>query len=890
MRCDDESNWRGARLRWTLVHLVLPSGLDPYESSHKKWQFWRLTFACKRRITRSSISSRAGIRETANAGSSVRDKTMGADPHHSGGAFDTGSSFGPVSVASGHQLRVIQLLIGLALATAALAKLWSLWDKGADSQLSLGVAASEIALINLEFLCALLFVFDIWRRLMWLVGLLLFASFAVASASKIVHGNPSCNCFGEIRVNPWLSLSLDLIVLALLAGFGARLYSEVAVRRQVAYAVRAFAVAGIVGGLYCAVKGGVPALLTGGAKATVHLNPAEWLGKPLPILDSIDVGPQLNTGSWRLVFFSRSCDLCRAEIRRLTEAAEAGFTGDRRLAFIELPSNEAEEGSADPSEFAANSRNCLFGRLDPKMEWIAAVPIELEMKNGVVEMPAAENPLDNVSSAAKKSLDLNQQYAQHEQNASQDKAIMDVACGPLSVIALLESGGFYLEREKKRKLIEQARPLGTNLLQLKGMLEAEGLHCLGARLSMRRLHEIGLPAIITTGSGGFAAITRYSDGAVEVVYANKRPEFVKDSQLEFKVGAACSALLASEEPIDAHLLRLGARGKPPIISLSRTMCTVGIVRSVHWKSSITLHNNGDEPIEITSVTPSCRCIKVAVEPTRLEPGRNAVLQVDGRASRIGPIREVIKIQTSAMDEGRLLTIPVRGWLEPVAIPSRLAVSFEELMPGQKATQSVPIEAPDAAEAELSTIYVPPGAPLSASFCRDSKSALQLRIDWLGSQQVGYQLYAVELRDRPDAKAIQSSTIDVSCSIVPAFSSQPSSLFITDQELKSGWRRQIDLTFVMEDKRVNMADKLNWEWNPPARAQAIVVHVARDTMDTASRRRWIRLTLQSKPDLKSRISSDSAQSSLTVAVRGNVASAVTVPVWLGRGSFYRTVAK
>jgi hypothetical protein len=793
---------------------------------------------------------------------------MSADAHLRGWWFQRGLAPRPMGVA----FRASQLLIGLVLAVAAFAKLWALWGRRADP--SLDSSFSEIALINLEFLCALLLAFDIWRELTWVFGFLLFASFAASNALKVAHGYASCGCFGEVRVNPWLSLSLNLIVLAFMVSFGIRLYPKVAARRQLTYVVRALALCGIVGGLYCAVWGGVATLRTGGAKPIGRVTPAEWIGKPLPILDSIDVGTKLKSGSWRLVFFRRACDQCEAEIRRLTQEGQAGSI--RRLAIIELPANE-EIASTDRTDFVSNFHSGLVGRLDPRMEWIATVPLELHVTNGVVEA-GDSRPTEKDQKE--------RSTAKQQAQSTSDAALMDVACGPLSVLTVLESRGIYPSPEKKRALLEKARPSGTSLLQLKDMLESEGLHCLGSRLGVRRLHEIGLPAIISVGGTGFAAVTGYSEGAVEVVFAGKPAALVSDQELETRFGAAGAALLVSEQNIDTSALTFQPARKPAI-SLSRTFCPVGIVHSRHWKTSVRLQNNSDEAIDIRGVTPSCRCMTATIQPMRIELGRDAVLQVDGNSETVGPFRYGIKVETSASDDSSQLNIPVRGWFEPAAIPSRLAVSFKELVQGDRATEIVPIEAKDLAQAALAKIRVTPGAPLSAALERNSTNALQLRLDWHGTQRTGYQSYTVELMDPLDDKATQGTTIDVSCTVVPVFSSQPSSVVLTDQELQTGWQRQLDLTLFAKDNQPSLG-KLSSHWNPPSLAQGTEVRVISDDLDASSRRRHIRVAIKANAEFKS-LARDATRASLTLGISSG-GFALEVPVWLERDSVYKRVPK
>jgi hypothetical protein len=52
---------------------------------------------------------------------------------------------------------------------------------------------------------------------LWYVTTLVFSVFAITSAYLGLSGAPSCGCFGELTVNPWLAFSLDVAALVALA-------------------------------------------------------------------------------------------------------------------------------------------------------------------------------------------------------------------------------------------------------------------------------------------------------------------------------------------------------------------------------------------------------------------------------------------------------------------------------------------------------------------------------------------------------------------------------------------------------------------------------------------------------------------------------------------------
>ena len=53
----------------------------------------------------------------------------------------------------------------------------------------------------------------------WLVAVLLFGNFAILNTLAIWNGQSDCGCFGAVKVNPWLTLGLNTVVLGLLVWF-----------------------------------------------------------------------------------------------------------------------------------------------------------------------------------------------------------------------------------------------------------------------------------------------------------------------------------------------------------------------------------------------------------------------------------------------------------------------------------------------------------------------------------------------------------------------------------------------------------------------------------------------------------------------------------------------
>jgi hypothetical protein len=146
----------------------------------------------------------------------------------------------------------------------------------------------------------------------WHVAAVCFVVFAGVSLFKGLSGDPSCGCFGRLPVSPWLTLVLDLGVVAILLGCqprraeGLRLGAG-AQARPLAKFLAVWAVAGIAAFLALVRSSETMATELGDALASGHgvaLRPERWVGKRLPLLRSIDVDARLDQGSWLIVVYN----------------------------------------------------------------------------------------------------------------------------------------------------------------------------------------------------------------------------------------------------------------------------------------------------------------------------------------------------------------------------------------------------------------------------------------------------------------------------------------------------------------------------------------------------------------------------------------------------------
>jgi thiol-disulfide isomerase/thioredoxin len=236
-------------------------------------------------------------------------------------------------------------------------------------------------LIEGEFLFAVLLATGFFRTHVRFLAIGLFALLAVAAAYEAFSGAASCGCFGRVQVDPRVTLSFDLLLLAALVIFSPSRPSPAAPSgRTLAVLLLPTIAVAAAGGLFMATHG--PTVLADdlpSGSGVVVLDSDTWIGKRLPILKHIDVGDRLATGDWVVLLHRAGCHTCEAALpvyRQL--AAEGEFVaGKPGVALIAMPSEE-------PLGQVSGRHLELTGRLLPDRDWFATTPVALLLHDGIV--------------------------------------------------------------------------------------------------------------------------------------------------------------------------------------------------------------------------------------------------------------------------------------------------------------------------------------------------------------------------------------------------------------------------------------------------------------------------------------------------------------------------
>jgi hypothetical protein len=217
-----------------------------------------------------------------------------------------------------------------------------------------------------------------------------FSIFTLVSFYKAISGEGSCGCFGAVTVNPWITTVFDIGMIVLLVIFQPRgnifyrqsfLFTPIRFQWFIAYILVCFLVVIPTTMVIMSFKtisvSDISANING---KDVTLEPMNWIGKPFPLDDSLDV-PELPSdwrqGEWTVLLHHRNCSICKELLQEL--ATKLDSLRFNRLAIIEVPDGVAVEMPPVIQERAG-----LVCSLHRSSKWFAPSPVVLIIENGIV--------------------------------------------------------------------------------------------------------------------------------------------------------------------------------------------------------------------------------------------------------------------------------------------------------------------------------------------------------------------------------------------------------------------------------------------------------------------------------------------------------------------------
>ena len=284
---------------------------------------------------------------------------------------------------------VVRVLLGIVLLTAAGLKGYQLAAEPVVGERLLDSRWFLIGVVEFELFFGLWLLVGIYPKVTWLAALLCFAGFAGISLVKALSGAASCGCFGQLAVNPWYTVVLDLGLIAMLFRWRpARAESGFSRGpRRLTARLSAISVVWLVVGIPGAVAMGAvePSRLTEegeilGNGELVVIEPETWVGRRLPVARHVDIGGRLLRGTWLVLFYDHRCSACRDAVSKYEELAE-DFSKDPdcpAIALVECPPY-ADEASLCEDACAVR------GRLSNTKRWRVREPVAILVDRGKVQ-------------------------------------------------------------------------------------------------------------------------------------------------------------------------------------------------------------------------------------------------------------------------------------------------------------------------------------------------------------------------------------------------------------------------------------------------------------------------------------------------------------------------
>ena len=228
------------------------------------------------------------------------------------------------------------ILVGLLLLAAASLKTIDLFNGSVSTHLF-----RHLVEILMETAMGLWLVWGRGARICAMITLVLFTVFAGVSAFRGIAGYHSCGCFGPVHVNPWLTMTLDVVVVLVMlwslrvtpaAGSNGRLRKAAAMLLAIVMVW-----VGIWGQQYWQ-----PAFLHANGQITgghglLFTTPPSWYGHTMPISPFIVGSNALLHGRWLVIIYYHGCPVCQQAIASITRHYRQKKPKNIRVALVELP-------------------------------------------------------------------------------------------------------------------------------------------------------------------------------------------------------------------------------------------------------------------------------------------------------------------------------------------------------------------------------------------------------------------------------------------------------------------------------------------------------------------------------------------------------------------------
>ncbi|MBN2455356.1 MAG: hypothetical protein JXB29_02275 [Sedimentisphaerales bacterium] len=272
---------------------------------------------------------------------------------------------------------IVPKLLGVLLLTGAVLKGWQLLTEPTANNDIWTNRAFLIFTVEFEISLGIWLLSGLFKKAAWLAALSCFSLFSFITLYKGLSGAESCGCFGSVHVNPWITLfAIDIpavIALVIFRPKGKKLFDWPSIPRFATTVTIGLVILGITIPMLALNE---PAKISSSYEV---LEPGNWVGRKLPILEHIDIAKSLQEGTWVMLLYHHDCPDCVAAIPMYEQMAYdiKGNEDFLRITLIEVPPYCPDTGD----------ENCLctHGCLANTKEWLVTTPIVVLMTDGWVK-------------------------------------------------------------------------------------------------------------------------------------------------------------------------------------------------------------------------------------------------------------------------------------------------------------------------------------------------------------------------------------------------------------------------------------------------------------------------------------------------------------------------
>jgi len=233
--------------------------------------------------------------------------------------------------------------------------------------------------IPLELGLGIWLICGLFRKAGWLLGLIAYFGFIGVTLFKGLTGEASCGCFGMVKVNPWITLSVvDIPIFLLLAIFrpkGEKLLPPPwpKLAHFLAIAIPTFILLPTIEYVLITNK-------------QVKPDVENWITEPAQqnqwsLLEDIDIKEQIQSGSWVVLMYHYDCPDCAKAIPEYEEMHKSLKGNDNAInfAFIEMPPYGNEN-----QQLIGRDNDVVRGKLSDKKKWFYQTPVVVVLNDGQV--------------------------------------------------------------------------------------------------------------------------------------------------------------------------------------------------------------------------------------------------------------------------------------------------------------------------------------------------------------------------------------------------------------------------------------------------------------------------------------------------------------------------